>query len=103
MTREEAAQILDDAWSGRDNNGSINVAYKMAITALRGPIPDPVTGLVPCGCGKPAKWFTWDMDDGGNFHAAGCSGDCPATTDWQESQDDARKIWNKMMGYKEEE
>ena len=26
-------------------------AYNTAITALRGPQPDPITGLVPCGCG----------------------------------------------------
>jgi hypothetical protein len=32
-----------------------------AIDALRGPQPDPDTGLVPCGCGgKPKKYTTME-------------------------------------------
>ena len=39
-------------------------AYNTAITALRGPHPDPITGLVPCGCGGKAI-----LEKGINYHS----------------------------------
>ena len=100
MTREEAREELQ--WM---TNGSAVEAMIIAIAALRGSQPDPKTGLVPCGCGKRAIFYGFDEERGDTklIHrtAAGCP-DCPATTDWEENQDDARRIWNKMMGYKED-
>ena len=81
--------------------------YLDALKVLSYPVPDPETGLVPCGCGKRAIFYGFDekREDGefprAHRTAAGCP-DCPATTDWEENQDDARRIWNKMMGYKED-
>lgn len=105
----KAREILANFSEGYLNieDGELETAVCNAIiTALRGPIPDPETGLVPCGCGKKALFYGFDDDKGddGLVHktAVGCP-DCPCTTDWEENQDDARKIWNKMMGYKEEE
>lgn len=105
MTREEAAQVIkdrinDELW--KQENG-IEVfpitmdAFRVAIAALRGPTPDPDTGLVPCGCGGKAEF-------------AGCSGDadyysivcaeCAIDTDSYASKDDAKAAWNRAMGYK---
>ena len=57
MTREEASNIL--WWASKrhypgdqmDITAEDIEAFDMAILALRGPQPDPKTGLVPCGCG----------------------------------------------------
>ena len=58
MNRQEAAEVLtalkqslemsddyDYCYYSRDID-----AYDTALTALRGPQPDPITGLMPCGC-----------------------------------------------------
>jgi hypothetical protein len=60
-------------------------------------VPDPITGLVPCGCGGKAE-------------IAGCSGDadyysiicveCNIDTDSYEKKEDAKAAWNTAMGYK---
>ena len=70
MTREEAANILDlktrpealADFVGPELAGIVHQAMIMGAEALRGPQPDPITGLVPCGCGGVAE----QMD----FHAA---------------------------------
>ena len=101
----------DVSWKGIDSQEEHDKACKKALLPLwnnrahNRPIPDPETGLVPCGCGKRAIFYGFDEERGDTklIHrtAAGCP-DCPATTDWEENQDDARRIWNKMMGYKED-
>lgn len=78
-------------------------AYNTAITALRGPQPDPITGLVPCGCGGKAKiWpsestqFTKVITD----YEVGCT-ECAMTTGWvRGKQEHAVKVWNTAMGWK---
>jgi hypothetical protein len=67
MTNEQAAEVLTeraDAWAGtlkhfisgeeptRRNVEEYTTVLRMGAAALRGPQPDPETGLVPCGCGK---------------------------------------------------
>ena len=112
MTLEQAIGILIGRYNSsvirsRTNDDEWRLATDTVIAALRGPEPDPdtETGLVPCGCGKRAIFYGFDEERGDTklIHrtAAGCP-DCPATTDWEENQDDARRIWNKMMGYKED-
>ena len=71
MNRQEAALVIkdrlnDEIW--KQENGlevfPVNMdAFRVAIKALRGPQPDPDTGLVPCGCGgvlelraRPIPW-----------------------------------------------
>ena len=64
MTREEAAEftrkLLEraeiNAFPGKPKRiNNIPVFYFEAVlSALRGPQPDPITGLVPCGCGGKA-------------------------------------------------
>ena len=57
MTREEAREELQ--WM---INGSAVEAMIIAIAALRGPQPDPDTGLMPCGWCGPERigWFSWN-------------------------------------------
>ena len=64
MTREEAARVLTELADEYEKyelskNGWLGTTYipahRMGAAALRGPQPDPDTGLVPCGCGGKAK------------------------------------------------
>ena len=97
MTREEAREELQ--WM---TNGSAVEAMIIAIAALRGPQPDPDTGLVPCGCGGKAKvWpseptqFTHVITD----YEVGCT-ECAMTTGWvRGKQENAMKVWNTAMGW----
>ena len=60
MTREEAASIIEWAMLQNYSGDEMTItehhleSFKLAIAALRGPDPDPDTGLVPCGCGGKA-------------------------------------------------
>ena len=115
MTNEQAAEVLTeraDAWAGtlkhfisgeeptRRNVEEYTTVLRMAAAALRGPQPDPETGLVNCGCGSPGRFVVFKDDVGEHFYAA-CSGDCPAVTG-DDTKEGVRKTWNKMMGYKED-
>ena len=60
MTREEAAWVLTELADEYEKyelskNGWLGTTYipahRMGVAALRSPQPDPITGLVPCGCG----------------------------------------------------
>ena len=76
----------------------------LALSALREKQqrqPDPITGLVPCGCGGKAKiWlsdftrFTYLITD----YEVGCT-ECAMTTGWvRGKQENAVKVWNTAMG-----
>lgn len=66
--------------------------------------PDPDTGLVKCGCGGKARvWpsettkFTHMVTD----YEVGCT-ECAMTTGWvRGKKENAMKVWNKAMGYRE--
>ena len=75
-------------------------ACKAAIAALRGPQPDPITGLVPCGCGGKAKYF-YDDKWGGDTFLVGCVSCCARTT-WRTLKE-SKEIWNRAIGWREKE
>ena len=75
-----------------DAANNLQEAINVAIAALRGPQPDPETGLMPCGCGGKAE-----VGDG---NKAFC-GRCGITTLEQFTQEDAKSEWNRAMGVKE--
>lgn len=90
----------------------LRLAVSTVLTALCGPQPDPVTGLVPCGCkGKPEYHSSkYGYVASVKMHAE-CP-DCHAKTAEYYAflyADDAyevlqRKVmdaWNTMRGYKE--
>jgi len=121
--REQAARVLEEFQkSERGRGGKVGVAIDTAIAALREPEhgytmtadrlpdgskivaqPDPITGLVPCGCGGKAKiWpseptqFTHVITD----YEVGCT-ECAMTTGWvRGKQDNAMNVWNTAMGQK---
>jgi hypothetical protein len=71
-----------------------------AIAALRGPVPDPETGLVPCGCGGKAGFhYSVMMRDNDCYVECGI---CGGHTKVVLSEDKARDAWNTAMGYKED-
>ena len=113
MTRDEAARVLKYLWIERDENAKSmqqltksfferQEALRIGVAALRGPQPDPDTGLVPCGCGGKAK--IWSSDPTQFTHVitdyeVGCT-ECAMTTGWERGkQENAIKVWNKAMGY----
>lgn len=69
--------------------------------ALRGPVPDPETGLVNCGCGGKAYMADWSLFRG-HLYSVHCL-DCNTQTDHCESQKEAKTRWNIAMGYKGDE
>ena len=71
MTREEARvllQNLNNQLTSAFYDGDFWVeegtfeAFEVADAALRGPQPDPDTGLMPCGwcCPERIGWFRWN-------------------------------------------
>lgn len=76
----------------------------MAANALRGPQPDPITGLVPCGCGGKAILFHQPDIEGpgsdGDKWAVFCEKECGMVTSDLTSREYAVEAWNTGMGYK---
>lgn len=115
MSREQAALNMlhllnmDEgrAWNNKHFTPCEKQSIEMAIAALRftGPQPDPITGLVPCGCGGVAE----ELFDGFSFDGDGmecndylvkcqkCGMQTQVIQTWSEK---ARDIWNTAMGYK---
>lgn len=77
--------------------------YKLAtdtvITTLRGPQPDPVTGLVPCGCGGEPLLEDWDLGNNKNIWECWCT-KCLIRTRFYSKVDAACSAWNRAMGRK---
>ena len=105
MTQEEAIKMLKDRieqYTGGVHPGEREILIE-AFAALRGPQPDPETGLVPCGCGGKAR--LWPSDPTQFTHVitdyeVGCT-ECAMTTGWvRGKQENAIKVWNTAMGWK---
>ena len=85
MTREEAARGLKYLWIERDENAKLmqqltksfferQEALRIGAAALRGPQPDPDTGLVPCGCGE---WiYTIEKGSCMDYHVTAKCSEC---------------------------
>lgn len=74
------------------------LVFDMAEAALRGPAPDPETGLVDCGCGGKAKFYVLDDE----FYMVGVEcGQCHVSTCATCDEEHAASDWNRAMGYKE--
>ena len=117
MTRVEAAKILYQEkssagwmrWVGFPIDIKKEQEYKrfilavnVALDALRGPQPDPETGLVRCGCGGKAEIRKWEWAN--DAYIAGCTV-CDANVDFPYDIDETDKIisdWNRAMGRRTE-
>lgn len=107
MNREEAANWLEHYCYGNTNilrdcdddiAEKIQTAMDEAIAALRGPQPDPTTGLAPCGCGGKAGFhYSVMLRDNDCYVECGI---CGGHTRVALSEDRARDAWNTAMGYK---
>ena len=72
---------------------------EIILAALRVPVPDPDTGLVPCGCGGKAKIWPSDLRQATDYEV-GCT-ECAMTTGWvRGKQENAMNVWNTAMGWK---
>ena len=118
MTKEEAARVLK---AQADYYGKLFAsmvtagdyselwelekrmeALEMGADALRGPQPDPDTGLVRCGCGGKAEIRKWEWAN--DTYIAGCTV-CDANVDFPYDIDETDKIisdWNRAMGRRTE-
>ena len=106
MTREEALSVINAVEEELSDRGDAEMEYKLdrALCVLGVyEQPDPITGLVPCGCGGKAK--IWSSDPTQFTHVitdyeAGCT-KCAMTTGWvRGKQENAMKVWNTAMGWK---
>jgi hypothetical protein len=99
MTREEAAREIDNT-ACCFSDKRFRDAMHMAAAALRGPQPDPTTGLVPCGCGGKAGFhYSVMMRDNDCYVECGI---CGGHTKVVLSEEKARDAWNTAMGWRVE-
>lgn len=105
MNREEAIKIF----SGIASLAKINTEPTMSVCNVKNEVfteilqallahqPDPITCLVPCGCGGEVVRYGRNLL---NRFTTGCS-EC-GTLSWSEfSQEDADKNWNNSRGYRD--
>jgi hypothetical protein len=108
MNRQEAAEVLtklkqsleisdddDYCYYSRDID-----AYDTAITALRGPQPDPDTGMMPCGCGGRVSIAFYPGWHGvPDMYHVDCF-NCHVGTRPCQTAEQAKAAWNTAMGVK---
>ena len=96
MNREEAAREIDNT-ACCFSDKRFRDAMHMAAAALRGPQPDPITGLMPCGCGGKAEYYYHPIED---WVAVECV-ECGAGTSYKDTKEQARDAWNLSHSYRE--
>jgi hypothetical protein len=109
MTREEAIQKAERALIDPIAKGG-GVALleldhlRVLLEALRGPVPDPETGLVPCGCGGKARLTNHDLRDSYmtviRCASCGIEAGYVGIDSTKATQKKAETRWNRAMGYK---
>ena len=99
MTREEALAVINDVEEELSARGDTEMEYKLdrALCALGVyKQPDPITGLVPCGCGGRVEihFSGYEPDD---YHVV-CE-QCHVGTWDVTGEENAKRVWNTAMGY----
>lgn len=97
MNREEAAREIDNT-ACCFSDKRFRDAMHMAAEALRGPQPDPITGLVPCGCGGKAETHELFGEYSGTY-MTDCK-ECATGTTQYNTEKESQDAWNTAMGYK---
>lgn len=77
-------------------------AHEIAINALKGPQPDPETGLVPCGCGGHGLCYFVASPYQDKGYSIVCS-DCHIKVEGCIDAISAKECWNTALGYREVE
>lgn len=106
MTRQEAAEyfarkrdtLIWGLKDNRDETRQAHDAYNEAIVALCGPRPDPITGLVPCGCGGKAETHELFGHYSGTY-MTDCK-ECATGTTQYNTETESQDAWNTAMGWK---
>ena len=94
MTREEAArEVHNIACCFSDKR--IRDVMHMAADALRGPQPDPITSLVPCGCGGKAETHELFGLYSGTY-MTDCK-ECATGTTQYNTKKESQDAWNTAM------
>ena len=103
MTRDEAAEVLKhlvDRFYDKYMWSDENVEALTAIAVLRGPQPDPETGLVPCGCGERVSIAFYPAWAGKpDLYQVDCFS-CHVGTRPCQTAEQAKAAWNTAMGHK---
>jgi len=102
MTREEAVTRAQNALNDpiAKGGGAAMLDLDTLRALISGPIPDPETGLVPCGCGGEARFEPTDNEQ---YPVMARCQSCFVRTDEMADEDWARQRWNNSNGYYEEE
>ncbi len=95
MTREDAAREIDNT-ACCFSDKRFRDAMHMAAAALRGPQPDPITGLVPCGCGGALKF---ERFNDGFFDLERIA--CECGIEITSGPGFCKPAWNRAMGWRE--
>ena len=103
MTQEQAIEVLISRYNSgvirsRTNDDEWRLATETVIAALRGPQPDPETGLVRCGCGGKAETHELYGDFSGTY-MTDCKKCATGTTQYN-TKKEAQDAWNTAMGWK---
>lgn len=95
LTPQGDSWLQADITINRYTQEELGKALPTAIDALRGPQPDPITGLMPCGCGGSPVI----VETKSKIHPfiARCPL-CYMQTDSASSEEDAQFFWNHGMG-----
>ena len=94
MNREEAFKYFNYLYQYVTTKDGIE-AYQIALSVLLGPQPDPITGLMPCGCGGAAHFCSSSGDE--PFYLVECE-KCEIETIYYSTKNKAREAWNIAMG-----
>ena len=106
MTRVEAAAVLDAMIFGIYPDDDITIekiemeAVRFAIAALRGPQPDPETGLMKCGCGGIPEFREDKTEPKFGIYTVMCSKCNIRLSGYTNRIDFLKQDWNRAMGYK---
>ena len=99
MTREEALSVINAVEEELSARGDTEMEYKLdrALCVLGVyEQPDPITGLVPCGCGGDAEMHFGVYEQ--NDHYVECRA-CHIGTRVITGEENATRVWNTAMGY----
>ena len=103
ITKQEAYGLLRD-WIklvARHTNPDQDISELLGwLWKLKPATPDPITGLVRCGCGGKAKLVV-QIESNYFVRCEKCGFRSGVLVGWEPAKTDTIKAWNTAMGYKE--
>lgn len=104
MNRQRAIQYLNALAEYFDDQNLRFIAgdTREVVSALCAPVPDPKTGLVPCGCGGQVVFEGSFLDEEvpSSYRVSLSCIECGISTIAYEYEQEAMKAWNTAMGWK---